>query len=84
MLRQVYKYALERSVDLPIGGKVLKIKEQDGEIMLWWDFPIIEPPQTEKIEFAVIGTGVLYEELEYATFIDTVFSGRFVWHVYQL
>ncbi len=84
MLRQIYKYDLKRSVDLPVEGRVLKIGVQRGEIMLWWDFPVLSVPETETVEFMVVGTGTLYEVPKSAVFIDTVFSGSLVWHVFQI
>lgn len=66
---------------MPKGAKVLKAGMQGGEVQLWAEVDTDAPK--EERNFIVYGTGWEIQE-ENVCFIDTVFDGAFVWHVYEV
>ena len=85
---RVFKYlifegAADHSVcNLPRGARFLKIGAQGQNIMLW---ALVDPSvRTEQYEFVLKGTGHPAEDIvgNGYTFLDTVFQGPDVWHIW--
>ena len=79
----VYKYNLgfksEQDIYIPIGGKFLCAKNQDGNIVVYYLVDKSEDvlPHT----LLIVGTGwEIPEELKY---LDTVMIDEFVWHIFE-
>ncbi len=82
--RRVYKYTLERAdqqtISLPAHGHLLKVAMQDGNICIWWQFT--EGYGMQDFNFLIVGTGHAIPENMSVSYIDSVFDGPFVWHIY--
>lgn len=80
----IYKYELTSEVLLPKGAIVLKAGLQNGVVYIW---ALIDPNEKTHIErkFDVVGTGHQFEH-EYLThrYVDMVFDGPFVWHIWEV
>lgn len=83
-MKVIYKYDLTPKVLLPKGASVLKAGMQSGGLYIW---ALVDPNEKTHIErtFEVIGTGHPFEH-EYLKhrFVDTIFDGPFVWHIWEL
>lgn len=83
-MKVIYKYALTPKVLLPKDASILKAGMQSGGLYIW---ALVDPNETTKVErtFEIVGTGHSfdYERLKY-TFIDTIFDGPFVWHIFEV
>lgn len=83
-MRVIFKYELMDETLLPKGAVVLKAGMQGGIMYIW---ALIDPNEREftKRGFLVVGTGQPFEHhyLGYR-FIDTIFDGPFVWHVWEV
>lgn len=83
-MRVIYKYELARVVTLPINSQILKAGMQNGNMCIW---VLIDPneKQTYYANFEIIGTGHSFE-FDYLThtYIDSLFDGPFVWHIWQV
>ena len=87
MKQTVYKYPLivddVQTVTLPVGAKIICIKEQHGDLCLW---ALVDPNETrtEAVKIRCAGTGhPIEEDVEY---IDTVMlrSGYLVFHFFRI
>ncbi len=83
-MRTIYKYELARTVSLPIDSQVLKVGIQNGIMQMW---VLVDPnqKQTSYRNFEIIDTGHNFE-FDYLThtYIDSLFDGPFVWHVWEV
>jgi hypothetical protein len=85
-MKTVYKYVLNPynpETELPIGAIIRKVHTQNGEICIWAE--VDTEAITEFRNFHVFGTG---HEIPYNMginyhFLDTVFLGSLVFHVYE-
>jgi hypothetical protein len=82
-MRTIFKYPLCGEMEMPIGATVRKVGEQSGTIMIWAE---VDPCQRlkELRAFVVYGTGHSIEEADKLQYLDTVFMGPLVWHVYEV
>lgn len=78
-MKTVYKYPMGITL-IPKGAIIRKAGIQNGEIFLWAEVDT-DAPKVHRHIYA-FGTGHLIPEN--ACFIDTVFDGAFVWHVYEV
>lgn len=76
----VYKYG-EGVVNMPKGAIVRKAAMQNGRVTLWAEVDTSQP--LEARTFVTYGTGWEIDE-EKRCYIDTIFDGPFVWHVYEV
>lgn len=79
----IYKYPLTDEVsvlDLPKEARVLTANEQRGQICVW----VLLDPEADTVPrtLRVIGTGWILPG-DPGRYIATVFSGMFVWHVFE-
>ena len=83
-MKVIYKYELARTITLPINSQVLKVGMQNGGMYIWVLVDENEK-QTYYANFEIIGTGHSFE-FDYLThtYIDSLFDGPFVWHIWQL
>lgn len=67
---------------MPKRAKVLKVALQHGVLTLW---VLVDPKETatQRRLFAVYGTGHEIDDTARMTYLDTVFDGSFVWHVFE-
>ena len=79
-MKTVYKYSTG-FVNMPKGAIVRKAGMQNGEVFVWAEVDTDAPK--EERQFAVYGTGWEFDARNYC-YIDTVFDGAFVWHVYEV
>jgi hypothetical protein len=83
-MKVIYKYELTSEVLLPKDSLVLKAGIQNGGVYIW---ALVDPNEQTHIqrEFIVVGTGhpFEYEYLKHR-FVDTVFDGPFVWHIWEV
>lgn len=96
-MRTIWKYRLQVAdavkVPMPAGSKVIKVGVQDGELCAW---ALVSPPsgaehdghdihgtQGEIRYFRIVGTGnPIPENILGLKYLDTVFMGHYVWHVF--
>jgi len=87
-MKVIYKYELKmkefQSVYLPKGAILRKVGKQQGRVCLWIEHDPIES-EKELRYFEIFGTGIGMEEHDGVerTYIDTVFIGLYVWHVFE-
>lgn len=79
-MKTVYKYTTG-IVNMPKGAIVRKAAMQDGQVQLWAEVDTDNP--LEQRHFVSYGTGWEIEE-DNICYIDTVFDGIYVWHVYEV
>ena len=83
-MRVIYKYELTQTIQLPIDSQVLKVGMQNGIMQMW---VLVDPneKQTSQRNFEIIGTGHSFE-FDYLThtYIDSLFDGPFVWHIWEI
>lgn len=82
----VHKYPLElaelQSIQLPFDAEVLKVAyDTAGELCIW------ALVNTEKVKVSTLitisGTGRPLPKDRKLAYLDTVFDGQFVWHVWK-
>lgn len=80
----VYKYPVETKhpMYLPEGAEILKVAYQGEQLTLWAkvDTSNIDMP----ISLKIVPTGGHIPSREKLDYIDTVFQGPFVWHVFKV
>lgn len=83
-MKVIYKYELRRMVLLPKNAIVLKAGMQDNTMFIWALIDLNEQSHIERT-FEIIGTGHPFEH-EYLKhrFVDTIFDGPFVWHIWEV
>lgn len=83
----VHKYPLQIgtkvSIELPHGAEILKCAMQGTTPMMWVQKPMAASSYAIR-HFQVYGTGWVIDEHTDVRYIDTVFHGTFVWHVYEM
>lgn len=76
----IHKYG-EGLVNMPKGAIVRKAGMQDGRVVIWAEVDTSQPMELR--HFVTYGTGWEIGE-EARCYIDTIFDGAFVWHVYEI
>ena len=89
MQYSIYKYTLKgkelETIYLPKNSKYLKAAMQGSCCCLWFLVPLGEEVEQEKRTFRTVGTGwIRGEDLQKSTYLDTVFDGSFVWHIFEV
>ena len=92
MKQAVYKYEFKAAdaVTIPTHKiiKVLKFGKQNiehGVLTLWALVDTETEPDADEVSIKIFGTGhpiPIYETRLSKTFIETVFDGPFVWHIF--
>ena len=86
-MQAIWKFQIDDGVaEMPEGAHVLSVGVQDGKIMAW-ALVDTDAPKEGRL-FRIYGTGMLLGPLSTARayesrFLGTVFSGPFVWHVFE-
>lgn len=90
-MKRIYKYELipvtKQKIDLPSNSKVLSVKPQNENIVL---YVLVDPEEQNKreIEVLVYGTGhdIFEVDITAYTFIDTVplRNGQLMFHVFYM
>jgi len=81
-MKKIFKYQIpnEGLMNIPVGAKILKAGHQFDHYYVWAE--VGPDANTCQKHFRVCATG---EEIpDGGTYIDTVFVGSFVWHVYEI
>lgn len=71
---------VRKTLEVPVGAKVLELNSQDSRICLW--FEVNPDVETQPREFTIYGTGHGIEPG--AGYVGTVHNSPFVWHCYEL
>ncbi len=87
-MNTIYKYQLEWQIGLPQtlllprGSGAIRCELQDGQPTLW----VIVDTEEEKVskQFIIHGTGHYLGNVDDLIYISTIFSGAFVWHVFEI
>lgn len=81
-MKSIYKYQLEPGEEtiLTLRGKVLSAGVQGRDIMVWAVHDDLTPEC--KVRVNVIGTGHLFVDAPETGFVNTVFLGPLVFHVF--
>lgn len=85
-IRRVLKYSVDliqpTTINLPLDARVVKLAEQGGQFMIWVDVTQHQSESTSKSRiFRFYGTG--HHVSPRAVFIETIFQGPFVWHLFE-
>ena len=90
MSNAIWKYQLHltdrQSVEMPSGAKILSVAEQEETLCLW-ALVDTKAPFYEMRQIEIVGTGNPIPSLappQERTFIGTVVTQPFVWHVFSL
>jgi hypothetical protein len=85
-MRTIYKYHLKLQdstvIQLPVHAEILKVAPQGDTGMLWAEVETDNSPEDRR--FAVYGTGWPISNADRLQYIDSIFIGPFVWHVYEV
>ena len=80
----IWKYLLtpDGAIEMPLGAIVLSAGIQGDDIFIW---AIVNPSETKRVikRFITPGTGMEWENTS-ARFINTVFLGRLVFHIFEV
>lgn len=79
--KQVLQVTDEQKLTLPARAALLDAQFQNGEICIWYAFPI-DDTETVETTFYIIGTGNEFPETFSGKYWKTVQADRFVWHVF--
>ena len=84
---RIHKYVLKvtdhQTVKMPPLSHVLKVARHQGEMFAW---AVVNEgvEATEDVDFWIVGTGHRMPGMKAdALYIDTVFDGSLVWHVFS-
>lgn len=78
-----HKFPLSGSVSMPGGAKVTKVgADAGGMICVWALVNTANPFETRNFKMFPTGVDITWDREGYE-FLDTVFDGPFVWHVYM-
>lgn len=83
-MKTIWKFRLKTSecvLPMPEGAKVLCVGMQEGELSLWAE--VDDGKAKVYRNFEVYGTGWEITSNFGLRYIDTVFDGSLVWHVYE-
>ena len=86
-MNSILKYKLEpideQIIQIQHPAKILSVKEQDGNIVLYAIAG--KDNKTEPITIRIVGTGHPFKDFQVWSFIDTVklLNGRLMFHVFQ-
>jgi len=82
-MRTVYKYDITRGyAEIPTPFKVRKVGYQAMTLCLWAEVDTKNSPR--RFEFFAVPTGGTVPEIADLEYLDTVFEGAFVWHIYYV
>ncbi len=87
-MKQIRKYEIKiacHDIRLPYDFQILKIGVQDHRIFVWI---LVDPDKKQdalNVRFFVVGTGHNIEDefLSDAKYLDTIYEGTFVWHIFK-
>lgn len=83
-MRSIWKFGVgEGPVEMPVGAEIIKVDMQGANIVVW---AIVDPEAPkQKRAIIVLGTGFERQNKEMASlkYLDTVFDGSFVWHIFD-
>lgn len=87
MTLKIYKYPIElkddQEVYLPEEAEILRIDDRFGVITIWALVDTDNPHEKRRIKIYGTGHDIKEEDLGSLEFVNTIFQGTFVWHVYQ-
>ncbi len=82
----IYKFQLTKSarqlVELPKNAEILKLDVRDTELFIW-AFVESGPEENIKHEIFIFKTGHPINDRHKLKYLNTVFDGYFVWHVFM-
>lgn len=84
MIKKVFKYNInEAKTMLPVGALVLKVALQNDNLCLW---ALVDPEVKGHVEreFQVYPTGYEIEEPYKHSYLETIFRGDMVFHVFEV
>jgi len=82
-MKVVYKYRATERTQMAGGAKILKVAFQDDVLCVWAEVEDALPrPPNELRCFVTMATGERFND-EGLTFLETVFIGPFVFHIYE-
>ena len=86
-MKVIYKYPIsvdrDQPVTLPIGAKILCIKEQHSQLFMW---ALIDQEEDTRENVTILMYGTGYDVREPSQeYIDTVYTsgGDYVWHFFK-
>ena len=82
-MKTIYKFPIRHTIEVPKNARLLKIGIQKEDSVAWYELDTTET-EYRRDEYYVIGTGRDMEDYEDISYIDTLFQGDYVWHVYKL
>jgi len=82
-MRSIYKFQVHSGhpLKIPVGSKFLKLGVQSGDVYAWYEVEM-GAVRTERHIYNIFGTGWEIPDVG-IEYVDTVFIGDFVWHVYK-
>jgi hypothetical protein len=84
-MKTIWKYEWAEELELPKGARVLSANYQNS-ISILYLWAIVDPKAPkEKRHFVLIptGQGMTIGDSDQLVYINTVFQGPFVWHVFE-
>ena len=70
-------------VMMPVTAKILKIGSQEPNFLTVWALVDETEFPTQQYVFTIYGTGHPVEHTSADNYIDSIFDGQFVWHVFR-
>jgi len=82
----IYKYELGigdiQKISMPKDATILSAGTQNGKVFIWAGVNPYE--ETEERVFMIVGTGNGSYSTNVVKFIETVFAGQYVWHIFEV
>ena len=71
-----------KSLKIPIDAKILDIQLQYGDIVVWYEFEVMNKEQLVERRIACVGTGIVFDTEYEHKYISTIQIEYLVYHFY--
>lgn len=81
-MQTIYKFPIRNTIEVPKSSILLKVGIQKEEFVAWYELDTTET-EYRRDQYYIVGTGWHTEDAGNSSYIDTVFQGDYVWHIYK-
>ena len=80
MIKQIWKFKVSGSIQIPMDSQILTVQIQNDEPYIW--VKVNPENDVETRTFEVVGTGHSFDDTN-MKYIGTFQDGPFVWHLFE-
>jgi len=80
-MKQIWKFRLNNTIQMPMDAKILTVQMQDGEPNIW--AMVDTQNELESRTFTIVGTGNPFDDTD-TKYIGTFQEPPFVWHLFEI